>query len=86
MSLQDEYARFIASGYTEDRWQLVLKHRSDWRLKQQALRDWSTQQEQLPKPTSGTSTVIKDFNTRLSVLEKMAEEKPPDTIKTSGRI
>jgi len=30
----------------------------------------------LPKTNSGTSTTIKDLNTRISVLEKMLEERP----------
>ena len=35
----------------------------------------------LPKQTAGTSAVIKDLNTRIAVLEKQLEERPPHTSK-----
>ena len=80
-SLADEHAHFIASGYPEARWQLVLRHREVWRLKH--LNPWLEDIEQdkvmLPKRTSGTSPVIKDLNTRIGVLEKMLEERPSYT-------
>jgi hypothetical protein len=37
----DEHARFIATGYTETRWQQLLRSRERFRLKMIALRDWS---------------------------------------------
>ena len=77
-SLADEHAHFIASGYPEARWQLVLRHREVWRLKH--LNPWLEDIEQekamLPKRTSGTSSLIKDHDIRLKVLEKMLEERP----------
>jgi hypothetical protein len=38
--MTDEHARFIATGYTEERWQRLLQSRERFRLKMIALRDW----------------------------------------------
>lgn len=46
MNLREEHAKFIATGYTEERWQQVLESRRTWRLRQQALRDWDIEQSE----------------------------------------
>ena len=71
MSAQDKQ---LAIEQHEIRERHALCHRS-------ALREWSFEQAMLPKQTSGTSAVIKDLNTRIAVLEKQLEERPPHTSK-----
>ena len=76
-SLADEHAHFIASGYTETRWQLVLEHRRVWRLKH--LNPWLEDLVNIQTPKSTNKQVseqYKDHNTRIGVLEKMSEERP----------
>ena len=66
--MTDEHARFIATGYTEARWQEVLEHRRTWRLRQAALRDWQVEQD-LMVPDK---TTIRNF--RIVALENQVKE------------
>jgi len=55
--MTDEHTRFIASGYTEQRWQQLLRSSERNRLKAIALRDWSYEhpvEVKEPIPKAGT--------------------------------
>ena len=66
--MTDEHARFIATGYTEARWQDVLEHRRTWRLRRAALRDWQVEQDlMVPDKT----TILKF---RIVALENQVKE------------
>ena len=81
-SLADEHAHFIASGYTEARWQLVLEHRRVWRLKH--LNPWLEDIDKPERPKAvSNQTTFKGLNTRISVLEKMLEERSSYTSNDS---
>jgi hypothetical protein len=79
--MTDEHARFITTGYTEARWQQLLRSRERFRLKMVALRDWSYEQDMLSKPNSGTSTVKENMTV---VMPKMVIPKVSPAL--TGRI
>jgi hypothetical protein len=75
----------------EARERRALCHRS-------ALRDWAYEQQNIGRSSNQDSgrysnvgsnptlPSIKDLNTRIAVLEKQLEERPPSTINKSSRI
>jgi hypothetical protein len=62
MNLEEEHQRFLNTDcsscpelkrfYSEERWQQILESRRIWRIKQQALRDWTSEQHD-PLPSIG---------------------------------
>ena len=68
--MTDEHARFIATGYTEARWQEVLEHRRTWRLRQAALRDWQVEQDlMVPDKTTVLKSRIVGLENRVKELQ-----------------
>ena len=67
--MTDEHARFIATGYTEERWQQVLRNRQDFRLRQEERYQWQREQDLTPAPDQ--TTILK---ARIKSLEKQVKE------------
>ena len=68
--MTDEHARFIATGYTEARWQEVLEHRRTWRLRQAALRDWQIEQDAIqPDATTALKSHIRSLEKQVKELQ-----------------
>jgi hypothetical protein len=64
--MTDEHARFIATGYTEARWQQLLRSRERFRLKMIALRDWSYEH---PVEIKEVKSVVKEVSKALVQIE-----------------
>jgi hypothetical protein len=64
--MTDEHAKFIASGYTEARWQQLLRSRERFRLKMIALRDWSYEH---PVEIKEVKPVVKEVSKALVQIE-----------------
>jgi hypothetical protein len=73
--MTDEHTRFIASGYTEERWQQLQESRRRWKLKMIALRDWSYEQATSAEIPPTLKPIVKEVTVKQPIV-KVENQSP----------